>query len=162
MWQCELEQGKDLFTEGKENWASGLPKNISASSRLPCRGKKSVQLWLFRESVLGLRSGRSGVIRQRHSIDTSYGTNTSRPIYPEIYSREHSCLPHFLPRNLSSRKLDSEHAEELPSLLGVIQHRRKKVIQFAAYHHDFKSSSSLRDPGWTEVVWNRETGKKRN
>lgn len=150
---------KDLFTEGKENRASGLPKNISAGSWLPCRGKKSVQLWLFRESVLGLQSGRNGVIRQRHRIDTSYGTNTIQIYLSCDLSLENVavCCIFF-----QETCLVLEHAEDLPTLLGVIEHRRKKAIQVAAYHHHFKSSSSLRDLEWTGVVWNRETGKQKH
>lgn len=148
---------KDLFTEGKENGANGLPKNISAGCWLPCRGKRSVQLWLFRESVLGLQSGRNGVVRQRHRIDTSYGTNTIQIYLSCDLPLENVavCCIFF-----QETCLILEHAEDLPILLGVTEQRRKTTLQFAAYHHHFKSSSSLRDLEWTEVVWNRETVKE--
>lgn len=150
---------RDLFTEGKENRASGLPKNTSAGSWLPCRGKKSVQLWLFRESVLGLQSGRDGVIRQRHRIVTSYGTNTIQIYLSCDLPLENVavCCIFF-----QETCLLLEHAQDLPTLLGVIEHRRTTAIQIAAYHHHFQSLSSLRDLEWTGVVQNREAGKKRH
>lgn len=82
------------------------------------------------------------MIRQRHIIDTSYGTNTIQIYLSCDLPLENVavCCIFF-----QETCLLLEHAEDLPILLGVIEQRRKTALQFAAYHHHFKSSSSLRD-----------------